>query len=124
LDVDITNATAALAAVNVAGPRARNVLRKLCQDVDLSAVGFPYLAVRQGTVAGIPARLLRVGFVGELGYEIHVPARYGEYLWDALMQAGEKDEIRPFGVETQRLLRLEKGHVIIGQDTDGMTHPA
>ena len=124
LDVDITNVTAALAAVNVAGPRARNVLRKLCQDVDLSAEAFPYLGVRQGTVAGIPARLLRVGFVGELGYEIHVPARYGEYLWDALMQAGAKDEIRPFGVETQRLLRLEKGHVIISQDTDGMTHPA
>ncbi|CAD5375790.1 Sarcosine oxidase alpha subunit [Pseudomonas sp. OF001] len=124
LNVDITNVTAAMAAVNLAGPRARNVLRKLCQDVDLSPEGFPYLAVRQGTVAGIPARLLRVGFVGELGYEIHVPARYGEYLWDALMQAGEKDEIRPFGVETQRLLRLEKGHVIIGQDTDGMTHPA
>lgn len=124
LDVDITNVTAALAAVNVAGPRARNVLRKLCQDVDLSAEAFPYLGVRLGTVAGIPARLLRVGFVGELGYEIHVPARYGEYLWDALMQAGAKDEIRPFGVETQRLLRLEKGHVIISQDTDGMTHPA
>ena len=124
LDVDITNVTAALAAVNVAGPRARSVLRKLCQDVDLSAEAFPYLGVRQGTVAGIPARLLRVGFVGELGYEIHVPARYGEYLWDALMQAGAKDEIRPFGVETQRLLRLEKGHVIISQDTDGMTHPA
>ncbi|HEY9237427.1 MAG TPA: glycine cleavage T C-terminal barrel domain-containing protein, partial [Burkholderiaceae bacterium] len=124
LNVDITNVTAAMAAVNLAGPRARNVLRKLCQDVDLSPEGFPYLAVRQGTVAGIPARLLRVGFVGELGYEIHVPARYGEYLWDALMQAGEKDDIRPFGVETQRLLRLEKGHVIISQDTDGMTHPA
>ncbi|MCM2319270.1 MAG: aminomethyltransferase family protein, partial [Pseudomonas sp.] len=124
LNVDITNVTAAMAAVNLAGPRARNVLRKLCTDVDLSAEAFPYLAVRQGTVAGIPARLLRVGFVGELGYEIHVPARYGEYLWDALMQAGEKDEIRPFGVETQRLLRLEKGHVIISQDTDGMTHPA
>jgi sarcosine oxidase subunit alpha len=80
--------------------------------------------VRLGTVAGIPARLLRVGFVGELGYEIHVPARYGEALWDALMEAGKEFDLRPFGVETQRLLRLEKGHVIISQDTDGMTHPS
>ncbi|WP_322981362.1 2Fe-2S iron-sulfur cluster-binding protein [Pseudomonas sp. C11] len=124
LNVDITNVTAALAAVNLAGPDSRKVLAKLCGDVDLSAEGFPYLAVRLGTVAGIPARLLRVGFVGELGYEIHVPARYGEALWDALMEAGREFDIRPFGVETQRLLRLEKGHVIISQDTDGMTSPA
>lgn len=124
LNVDITNVTAALAAVNLAGPDSRKVLAKLCSDVDLSAAGFPYLGVRQGTVAGIPARLLRVGFVGELGYEIHVPARYGEALWDALMEAGKEHDIRPFGVETQRLLRLEKGHVIISQDTDGMTSPA
>ncbi|PPV34634.1 2Fe-2S iron-sulfur cluster-binding protein [Ectopseudomonas oleovorans] len=124
LNVDITNVTAALAAVNLAGPDSRKVLAKLCNDVDLSAEGFPYLAVRLGTVAGIPARLLRVGFVGELGYEIHVPARYGEALWDALMEAGREFDIRPFGVETQRLLRLEKGHVIISQDTDGMTSPA
>nr|WP_278348713.1 MULTISPECIES: 2Fe-2S iron-sulfur cluster-binding protein [Stutzerimonas] len=124
LNVDVTNVTTALAAVNLAGPLSRQVLRKVCQDVDLSAEAFPYLGVRLGTVLGIPARLMRVGFVGELGYEIHVPARYGEYLWDALMQAGEKDGIRPFGVETQRLLRLEKGHVIISQDTDGMTTPA
>lgn len=124
LNVDITNVTAALAAVNLAGPDSRKVLNKLCGDVDLSSEGFPYLAVRQGTVAGIPARLLRVGFVGELGYEIHVPARYGEALWDALMEAGREFDLRPFGVETQRLLRLEKGHVIISQDTDGMTSPA
>ena len=78
LDVDVANVTAAYAGVNIAGPRARQVLQRLCNDVDLSADAFPYLGVRMGTVAGIPARLLRVGFVGELGYEIHVPARYGE----------------------------------------------
>lgn len=124
LEVDIANVTAALAAVNLAGPLSRQVLSKVCQDIDLSAEGFPYLAVRTGHVAGIPARLMRVGFVGELGYEVHVPARYGEALWDALIEAGKDEGIRPFGVESQRLLRLEKGHVIISQDTDGMTHPA
>jgi sarcosine oxidase subunit alpha len=123
LDVDIANVTAAISAVNVAGPDSRKVLEKVCQDLDLSAEGFPYLGVRQGTVAGIKARLLRVGFVGELGYEIHLPARHALKLWDALMEAGKALDIRPFGVETQRLLRLEKGHVIISQDTDGMTHP-
>ncbi|MEN1836285.1 2Fe-2S iron-sulfur cluster-binding protein [Pseudomonas lijiangensis] len=123
LNVDIANVTAAISAVNVAGPGSRKVLEKVCSDLDLSAEGFPYLAVRQGTVAGIKARLLRVGFVGELGYEIHVPARHALQLWDALIEAGKAWDIRPFGVETQRLLRLEKGHVIISQDTDGMTHP-
>ncbi len=123
LDVDIANVTAAYAGVNLAGPRSREVLRRLCQDVELSAEAFPYMGVRMGTVAGIPARLLRVGFVGELGYEIHVPAGFGEALWDALMAAGRPDAIRPFGVEAQRVLRLEKGHIIIGQDSDGLTHP-
>ncbi|MDR3323622.1 MAG: hypothetical protein LBS89_05405, partial [Zoogloeaceae bacterium] len=124
LDVDIANVSAAFAAVNLAGPLSRRVLEKVCADVALSPAEFPYLAVRIGTVAGVPARLIRVGFVGELGYEIHVPARYGEHLWDALRAAGQEHGIRPFGVESQRLLRLEKGHIIISQDTDGMTHPA
>ncbi|WP_095097210.1 2Fe-2S iron-sulfur cluster-binding protein [Pseudomonas sp. Irchel 3A5] len=124
LDVDIANVTAAISAVNVAGPDSRKVLEKVCSDLDLSAESFPYLGVREGTVAGIKARLLRVGFVGELGYEIHVPARHALKLWDVLTEAGKEHDMRPFGVETQRLLRLEKGHVIISQDTDGMTHPA
>jgi sarcosine oxidase subunit alpha len=123
LDVDVANVTAAYAAVNIAGPRSRDVLAQLCRDVELSPSAFPYMGVRLGTVAGIPARILRVGFVGELGYEIHVPASQGEALWDLLMEAGAAAGIRPFGVEAQRVLRLEKGHIIIGQDTDGLTHP-
>ena len=123
LDVDIANVTAAYAGVNLAGPKSRAVLQSVCPDVDLSPEAFPYMGVRCGTVAGIPARLMRVGFVGELGYEIHIPASMGEALWDALMAAGKPHGIRPFGVEAQRVLRLEKGHIIIGQDTDGLTHP-
>jgi sarcosine oxidase subunit alpha len=122
LDVDVANVTAAYAGVNIAGPKSRAVLQKVCKDIDLSAEAFPYLGVRMGTVAGIPARLLRVGFVGELGYEIHVPYGYGEALWDALMEAGAGEGIRPFGVEAQRVLRLEKGHIIVSQDTDGLTN--
>ncbi|GAB2178861.1 2Fe-2S iron-sulfur cluster-binding protein [Dongia sp. agr-C8] len=122
LDVDVANVTAAYAGVNIAGPKSRQVLQKVCTGIDLSAEAFPYLGVRMGTVAGIPARLLRVGFVGELGYEIHVPYGYGEALWDALMEAGAAEGIRPFGVEAQRVLRLEKGHIIVSQDTDGLTN--
>ncbi|MDH3451334.1 MAG: aminomethyltransferase family protein, partial [Gammaproteobacteria bacterium] len=124
LNVDIGHVTNAWSGVNIAGPDARSVLEKVCQDVDLSLQGFPYMGVREGTVAGIPARLLRVGFVGELGFEIHVPTHYGEALWDAILDAGEAHGIRPFGIEAQRLLRLEKGHIIIGQDTDAMSFPA
>src|SRR3546814_13457716 len=97
LEVDIANVTAAYAAVNIAGPQARRVLATLCRDIDLSPRAFPYMAVRQGTVADIPALLMRVGFVGELGYEIHVPASQGEALWDALIAAGATFGIRPFG---------------------------
>ncbi|MFO1039443.1 MAG: 2Fe-2S iron-sulfur cluster-binding protein [Geminicoccaceae bacterium] len=123
LTVDVANVTAAYAGVNIAGPKSRDVLRRLDTDIELSPEAFPYLAVRTGTLAGIPVRLLRVGFVGELGYEIHCPASYGAALWDLLLQTGQRDGIRPFGVEAQRVLRLEKGHIIVGQDTDGLTFP-
>ncbi len=123
LDVDVAGVTAAYAGINVAGPLARRVLERLEGDIDLSAAAFPYLACRTGTLAGIPVRMLRVGFVGELGYEIHCPASYGATLWELLAEAGKPLGIRPFGVEAQRVLRLEKGHVIVGQDTDGLTFP-
>jgi sarcosine oxidase subunit alpha len=118
----VSNVTGALAAVNVAGPRARELLAPLT-DVDLSREAFPYLGAREGHVAGVPSVLLRIGFVGELGYEIHVPANYGPYLWDALMEAGGPLGVRPFGVEAQRVLRLEKQHAIVGHDTDALTNP-
>ena len=123
LNIDIANVTSAFSAVNLAGPDARKVLQKLDSDVDLSIEAFPYLAYREARIEGISARLLRVGFVGELGYEIHVPASCGEALWDLLMAAGQEFDIKPFGVESQRLLRLEKGHIIVGQDTDSMSQP-
>jgi sarcosine oxidase, subunit alpha len=122
LDCGLVNLTGAHSAVNLAGPKSREVLKQLT-DLDLSASAFPYLAYRAGRVSGIPARLMRVGFVGEWGFEIHVAAEYGPALWDALMQAGAPHGIGPFGVEAQRLLRLEKGHLILGQDTDGLTTP-
>lgn len=123
LDVDIAAVTAAYAGVNVAGPKSRDVLTTLDTDIDLTAAAFPYMNVRTGKLAGIPVRILRVGFVGELGFEIHAPSPMGEALWDRLMEAGKPFGMRPFGVEAQRVMRLEKGHIIVGQDTDGLTHP-
>lgn len=122
LPVGLVNLTGHFAAFNLAGPAARAVLGKLTA-LDLSHTAFPYLGVREAEVAGVRCRLMRVGFVGEIGYEIHLPARHAVAVWQALMQAGKACGIRPFGVEAQRILRLEKGHIIVGQDTDGLTHP-
>ena len=118
----ITNVTGDFAAVNLAGPRARELLSPIT-DIDLSAESFKYMRFEPGKVAGVPARLLRIGFVGETGWEIHVPSSYGEYLWDTLLETGEEFGIRPFGVEAQRILRLEKKHLIVGQDTDALSNP-
>jgi len=79
--------------------------------------------VREAKIAGVTATIMRVGFVGELGYEIHCPANSAASVWGSIMEAGADQNILPFGVETQRLLRLEKGHLIFGQDTDGTTNP-
>ena len=118
----VTNVTSAFAAINVAGPYARDTLTKLTQ-IDLSPGAFRYMRSAQGSVAGVPAILLRIGFVGEAGWEIHFPAEYGEHVWDALMEAGREFGIMAFGLEAQRILRLEKKHVIVGQDTDAVSNP-
>ncbi|MFT4581203.1 MAG: sarcosine oxidase subunit alpha [Gammaproteobacteria bacterium] len=121
-DVAIMDRTLQVAALNLAGPRSREVLAQLT-EYDISDAAFPYLAIREATIGGVRARLMRVGFVGELGFEIHVPASHGQTVWNALCEAGREAGIGPFGVEAQRLLRLEKGHLIFGQDTDGTTNP-
>jgi sarcosine oxidase, subunit alpha len=120
--VHVTNITAGLGAINVAGPRSRELLTRLT-DLDLSSVAVPYLGLTQGLVAGVPALLLRIGFVGELGYEVHFPAEYGDYLWTTLLDTGKDLGIAPFGVEAQRVLRLEKLHIIPGHDTDALSNP-
>jgi sarcosine oxidase subunit alpha len=122
MDVHLSDVTQALCAVNLAGPRARDILARLT-DEDLAPETFKYLDARQARVVGAPALLLRIGFVGELGYEIHFPAAYGEDVWDAILAAGAPEGIRPFGLEPQRILRLQKQHIIVGQDTDSESTP-
>lgn len=120
-DVRMTAVTDGYASINVAGPRSRELLRRLT-DIDLGSEAFPYMEVRTGIVAGIDDCFVwRIGFTGELSYEIHIPSIHGLEVWEALLAAGEDLGVRPFGVEAQRILRLEKGHLIVGQDTDGLT---
>ena len=122
LDVHLSDLTQALCAVNLAGPRAREILVRLT-DEDVSPEAFTYLDAKVTRVVGVRGLILRIGFVGELGYEIHFPAAYGEDVWDAILAAGEQDGIRPFGLEPQRILRLQKQHIIVGQDTDSESTP-
>ena len=122
LNASVINATGQFAAMNLAGPYSRQVLADLT-DADISDKTLPFGGVTTATVAGIPARVMRVGFVGELGFELHVPAQFGPAVWERVMAAGKAFGIRPFGVEAQRVLRLEKGIPIVGQDSDGLTNP-
>lgn len=121
-EVNATPVTTAYTSINIAGPHARTLLSRLTEGVDLSAEAFKFMQVRTGTVAGVENSILwRIGFTGELSYEIHVPAAYGLHMWESLMEAGEDLGVGPFGIEAQRVLRLETGHLIVGQDTDGLT---
>ena len=114
----MVNLSDAFGAINLAGPRSREVLQKLT-EADLSHDAFPYLGFQELTLNGaIPARVMRLGFVGELSYELHVPSSCTQTVWDWLMEAGAEFSIRPFGLEAQNVLRLEKGHVIIGVESE------
>ena len=120
--VHVTQMTTAYASINIAGPASRQLLGRLVSDVDLSSEGFPYMRVRTGSIAGVmDCHMWRIGFTGELSYEIHVPAGFGLYVWESLLEVGRDLGARAFGVEAQRIMRLEKGHMIVGQDTDGLT---
>ena len=122
LRVHLTDVTQGLGAVNLAGPRSREIMAKVT-ELDCSAEAFTYLDGKRAEVAGVPCLILRIGFVGEVGYEIHFPAAQGEHLWDALAAAGREHGLKPFGLEPQRLLRLQKMHILVGQDTDSESNP-
>jgi sarcosine oxidase subunit alpha len=121
LRATVLNHTSAVAAMNLAGPQSRSILGRMT-NLDLSPAAFPYMAMRETDIAGVPCRLLRIGFVGELGYEIHCPSSQAWHLWEALLNAGKDNGLRQFGVEAQRVLRLEKGHFIVGVDTDALSN--
>ena len=123
LRVAIVPVTESWATVSLAGPQARAILAKLPTDVDLSATAFPHLAMREGNLLDVPARIYRVSFTGELTYEINVPSDRAQDIWDAIVAAGAPSELQPIGLDALSQLRLEKGFLHLGTDTDGTTVP-
>lgn len=127
LDVAFTSVTEQWATIAVVGPAARTLLARLAPRIDVSAKAFPYMTFRQtelaGAVAGIPARIARVSFSGELAFEVSVAGWYGLAVWEAVMAAGADLGVTPYGTETMHVLRAEKGFPIVGQDTDGTVTP-
>ncbi len=123
LNVWLTSTTEQYAVIALQGPNARKLLEPLVEGIDLSAEAFPHMAIREGAICGIPTRLFRVSFTGELGFEINVPTAYGRALWERIMAEGDRYDITPYGTETMHVLRAEKGFIIVGQDTDGTVTP-
>ena len=123
LDVWLTSTTEQWAVIAINGPNARKLVEPFVEGIDLSPEAFPHMAVREGTICGVPTRLFRVSFTGELGFEINVPSHYGRAVWETLFEAGQQYDICPYGTETMHVLRAEKGFIIVGQDTDGTVTP-
>jgi sarcosine oxidase, subunit alpha len=123
LRVYCTNVSEQWATLGVAGPRSRDVLRRMSADIDFGQRAFPFMSFREVSLFGIPARIARISFSGELAYEISVPAWWGSTMWEATLAAGREFGIAPYGLEAVRVLRAEKGYIIVGQDTDATVTP-
>jgi sarcosine oxidase subunit alpha len=119
-DYSLVNLTDAYGVINLAGPNSRKVLEKIT-DADVSNESFPFSCVRDFHIRDIPVRAMRLGFVGELSYEFHVAASYTQSLWDVLEEAGKELGMKNFGLEAQNTLRLEKGHIILGSESEQRT---
>ncbi len=123
LKVWLTSTTDQWAVIAVQGPRARDIIAPLVEGIDISAAALPHMSVREGLVCGVPTRLFRVSFTGELGFEINVPADYGRAVWEAVWAQAEPLGAVPYGTEAMHVLRAEKGYIIVGQETDGTVTP-
>lgn len=123
LDVYLTSVTEQWAVATLSGPESRTILQALGTDIPLDEASFPFMSMREGTISGIPARVFRISFTGEISYEINIPASYGLALWSALMSAGKPFGLTPYGTEAMHVLRAEKGFIIVGQETDGTVTP-
>lgn len=123
LRVMIDDCTTQWANFTLAGPKARDVLDKLGTDIDISASALPHMTAACGMVMGLQARIVRVSFSGELSFEINVPARHAAGFLQAVLELGKEFDICPYGVESLMVLRLEKGYLHLGSDTDGSSTP-
>jgi len=127
LDVAFTSVTEQWTTIAVVGPRSRDVVARLAPALDVSNEAFGFMTFREtelgGAVSGVPSRIARISFSGELAYEVNVAGWYGLAVWEAVMAAGADLDITPYGTETMHVLRAEKGFPIVGQDTDGTVTP-
>ena len=123
LDVHLTSVTDQWAGAAVAGPRSRDLLAAACDGADVSNEALPFMGCMEATVAGAPVRIIRMTFSGEMAFEVHCPADYGVHAWEALIAAGERFDVMPYGTEALGVLRIEKGHVV-PNELDGRTIPA
>ncbi|MCH6471670.1 sarcosine oxidase subunit alpha family protein [Sinomonas terrae] len=124
LDVNFTSVTEQWTTVAVVGPKSRAVIAKVAPELDVDNEAFPFMTFRETTLAsGIPARVCRISFSGELAFEVNVSGWYGQKVWEDIFAAGEEFGITPYGTETMHVLRAEKGYPIVGQDTDGTVTP-
>lgn len=123
LQVYFNSVTDHWSTVTVTGPNARKIIEQVVDDIDVSNDAFKFMDWKAASVKGVPARIFRISFTGELSFEINVQANYGLRIWEAVMAAGEAYNLTPYGTETMHILRAEKGFIIAGQDTDGSVHP-
>ena len=123
LDVYFNTVTDHWSTITVTGPNSRKILEQVVDDIDISNEAFKYMDWKAATVQGVPARIFRISFTGELSFEINVQANYGMRIWKAVMEKGAAFNLTPYGTETMHILRAEKGFIIAGQDTDGSVHP-
>ncbi|MEX0427363.1 sarcosine oxidase subunit alpha family protein [Nocardioides sp. DS6] len=124
LDVSLTSVTEQWTTIAVVGPRSRDVIAAIAPDLDVSNESFGFMTFRETTLAsGVPARICRISFSGELAFEVNVATWYGHDVWQDIYAAGEPYAITPYGTETMHVLRAEKGYPIVGQDTDGTVTP-
>ncbi|MFD1328102.1 sarcosine oxidase subunit alpha [Mycoplana ramosa] len=123
LKVWLTSTTEQWAVIAVQGPKAREIIAPLVEGIDLSNEAFPHMSVREGKICGVPTRLFRMSFTGETGFEVNVPADYGQAVWEAIWARAEPMGACAYGTETMHVLRAEKGYIIVGQDTDGTVTP-
>jgi sarcosine oxidase subunit alpha len=123
LDVWLTPITEQWAVVALQGPRARTLLASLLRDIDISAAAFPHMSTAEARLCGVAARVFRISFTGELGFEVNVPADHGRTIWETILHAGQADDVAPYGTQAMHILRAEKGYIIVGQETDGTATP-
>ncbi len=123
LKVYCTSVTEHISTIAVVGPKSRQLLGELVKDIDLSKEAFPFMHSRMATIDGIPVRIARISFSGELAFEINVEWGYARSIWERLWELGRSYDLTAYGTETMHVLRAEKGYIIVGQDTDGTQTP-